>query len=70
VKYVRRADGRDAIADDMPPATRAVLLLIEHANQRRDAGLSLPCRCRECVGHRGAVRCTVLADGTLAVESA
>jgi hypothetical protein len=48
VKYIRRADGRPAIADDMPPSTRAVVFLIEHANQRRDDGLSLPCPCVEC----------------------
>lgn len=71
MKYVRCADGTEAIADDMPPATRAVLLLIEHANQRRDDGLPLPCPCRECVRHRGVVRCTSSADGrTLIVEPA
>lgn len=71
MKYVLRADGGEAIADDMPPAARALLLLIEHANQRRDDGLPLPCTCCECEQHRGAVRCTSSADGrTLIVESA
>jgi len=71
VKYIQRADGADAIADDMPPSTRAIALLLEHANQRRDDGLPLPCPCRECERHRGAVRCSASADGrTLIVESA
>jgi len=70
LKYVSRADGTEAVLDDMPTATRAVLLLVEHANQRRDDGLSLPCPCRECERHRRAVRCTSSADGkTLIVES-
>jgi len=63
MKYVTRADGSDALLDDMPPAARAVLLLIEHANQRRDGGLPLPCPCSECEHHRRAVRCTSSADG-------
>jgi hypothetical protein len=70
MKYVTRDDGREAIPDDAPPVARAVLLLLEHANQRRDAGLALPCTCRECGHHRAAVRCVILDDGTLAVESA
>jgi hypothetical protein len=71
VKYVQRADGAEAIADDMPPTVRAVALLLEHANQRRDDGLDLPCPCGECLRHRDAVRCTASADGrTLIVESA
>lgn len=71
MRYIRRADGRDAIPDDMPPATRAVAFLLEHANQRRADGLPLPCPCAECLGHRGAVRCTKSADGqTLIVEPA
>jgi hypothetical protein len=71
VKYVQRSDGAEAIADDMPPTVRAVALLLEHANQRRDDGLDLPCPCDECLRHRGAVRCTSSADGrTLIVESA
>jgi hypothetical protein len=71
VKYIERADGTEAIADDMPPTTRAVVLLLEHANQRRDDGLPLPCPCAECFRHRGAVRCTSSADGlTLIVEPA
>ena len=70
MKYVERADGTEAVLDDMPPATRAVLLLVEHANQRRDAGLPVPCPCRECERHRRAIRCTSSADGkTLIVES-
>jgi hypothetical protein len=70
MRYVRRADGHEAIPDDMPPSTRAVAFLIEHANQRRDDGLPLPCPCHECGVHRGAVRCTTSADGrTLIVES-
>jgi hypothetical protein len=70
MKYVSRADGAEAVLDDMPPATRAVLLLIEHANQRRDQGLSVPCPCRECERHRRTVRCTSSPDGkTLIVET-
>ncbi len=70
MKYARRVDGAEAILDDMPPATRAVLLLLEHANQRRDDGLPLPCPCCECARHRGAVRCSTSPDGkTLIVES-
>jgi hypothetical protein len=66
VRYVRRADGRAAIADDMPPTVRAV-----HANRRRNDGLALSCPCRECVRHRGAVRGIASADGrTLVVEPA
>jgi len=69
MKYVQRADGTEAVLDDMPPAVRAVLLLVEHANQRRDDGLPLPCLCRECERHRAAVRGTSSADGkTLIVE--
>ena len=68
MRYVSGADGREAIADDMPPATRAVAYLIEHANRRRDDGLPLPCPCSECVSYRGAVRCTKTADGTLIIE--
>jgi len=71
MRYVECTDGSEALADDMPPAARAFLLLVEHANQRRDDGLPLPCPCRECARHRGAVRCTSSADGrTLIVESA
>jgi hypothetical protein len=71
VRYVQRANGNEAIADDMPPAVRAVALLLEHANQRRDDGLPLPCHCGECERHRSAVRCMSSADGkTLIVESA
>ena len=70
MKYVQCADGGEAIADDMPPAARAVLLLVEHANQRRDDGLPLPCPCVECTRHRGAVRCTSSADGrTVIIEA-
>lgn len=68
MRYVEGDDGRPAIPDDMPPSTRAVAYLIEHANQRRDGGLPLPCPCGECVRHRGAVRCTKSADGTLIIE--
>jgi hypothetical protein len=70
VRYVSRDNGADVVVDDMPPSTRAVALLLEHANRRRAEGLSLPCACDECRRHRGAVRCWILADGTLAVESA
>jgi hypothetical protein len=71
VKYSRRADGREAIADDMPPTTRAIVFLLEHANGRRDAGLALPCACAECQRHRAGLRCTTSPDGrTLIVESA
>ena len=70
MKYIRCADGTDAIADDMPPVTRAVLLLLEHANERRDNGLPLPCPCWECARHRRGVRCTASADcRTLIVEA-
>jgi hypothetical protein len=64
-------DGAPVIADDLPPSTRAVAFLLEHATQRRKGGLPLPCPCAECVGHRAAVRCTIGADGrTVIVESA
>lgn len=63
MRYICRADGGEAFLDDMPPAVRAVAFLVEHANQRRDDGLPLPCPCRECVWHRGAVRCTSSPDG-------
>ena len=69
MRYVVRADGANVVVDDMSPSTRAVALLLEHANWRRAEGLSLPCGCAECQRHRGAVRCRILADGTLAVES-
>jgi hypothetical protein len=70
MRFSRRSDGREAVADDMPPVTRSVLLLLEHANQRRDDGLPLPCPCEECQRHRGAVRCSGSADGrTLIVEA-
>ena len=70
VKYMRRAGGGEAIADDMPPATRAAALLIEHANQRRDNGLPLPCACRECEHFRGVIRCFSSRDGkTLIIEA-
>jgi hypothetical protein len=71
MKYIRHVDGGRAIADDMPPVVRAVAFLLEHANQRRDDGLALPCPCGECERHRGAVRCTASPDGrTLIVEPA
>jgi hypothetical protein len=70
MRYVQRGDGREAIPDDMPPSTRAVAFLLEHANRRRDDGLSLPCPCSECVIRRGAVRCSKAADGTLVIEPA
>ena len=71
MRYIERDNGAEAIADDMPPVARAVALLLEHANRRRDDGLPLPCPCGECLRHRGAVRCTASADGrTLIVESA
>jgi hypothetical protein len=69
MKYVTRRDGGPAIADDMNPGTRAILLLVEHANARRDAGLALPCLCAECDRHRASIRCTKAADGTLIVEA-
>ena len=66
-----RTDGGAAILDDMPPSTRAIAFLLEHANQRRDDGLPLPCPCVECVTHRGGIRCTSSLDGTtLIIESA
>jgi hypothetical protein len=69
LRHVERADGGQAIADDLPPVARAVAMLLEHANQRRDDGLPLPCLCGECQRHRGAARCTSSADGrTLIVE--
>jgi hypothetical protein len=70
MRYVQRADGHEAIPDDMPPSTRAAAFLIEHANRRRDDRLPLPCPCSECVGHRGAVRCSKLPDGALVIEPA
>jgi hypothetical protein len=71
MKYVERADGTEAVLDDMPPATRAVLLLVEHANRRRDNGLPLPCTCGECERQRRAVRCTSSPNGrTLIIEAA
>jgi hypothetical protein len=71
MRFIERADGGAAIADDMPPVVRAVALLLEHANQRRDDGLPLPCPCGECLRHRGAVRCSASPDGkTLIVEPA
>ena len=63
-------DGAPVIADDLPPSTRALAFLLEHATQRRAGGLPLPCPCLECVGHRGAVRCSKMADGTLVIEPA
>jgi hypothetical protein len=63
MRYVRSADGREAIPDDLPPSTRAVAFLLEHATQRREGGLPLPCPCPECLGHRATVRCTKSADG-------
>jgi hypothetical protein len=69
MKYVTRRDGGPAIADDMNPGTRAILLLLEHANARRAAGLALPCRCAECARHRTAIRCTTAPDGTLIIEA-
>jgi hypothetical protein len=70
VRFVQKADGTPAIADDMPTATRAILLLIEHANQRRHDGLPGPCGCGECTRHRAAVRCTKSADGTTLIVEA
>lgn len=71
MRFVQRADGTRAMADDMPPTVRAVALLLEHANHRRDDGLLLPCPCRECDHHRRGVFCSSSADGrTLIVESA
>lgn len=55
MKYVQRADGAEAVADDMPPHVRAFAFLIEHANQRRDDRLPLPCPCRECESNREAL---------------
>lgn len=70
MRFVQRADGSEAIADDMPPSTRAVVFLIEHANLRRSDGLPLPCPCDECVRHRGAIRCTTAPDGcTLIIQA-
>ncbi len=71
MKYVQRADGAEALPDDMPPTTRAIAFLIEHANRRRDLGLPLPCSCQECGRHRGSIRCTSSPDGrTLIIEDA
>jgi hypothetical protein len=70
MKYVARADGTEAVLDDMPPGARAILLLVEHANQRREAALPVPCQCCECERHRRTIRCTSSSDGkTLIVES-
>ena len=71
MKFFQRSDGGAVIADDMPPVVRAVAMLLEHANQRRDNGLCLPCPCGECDRHRVAVRCIPSADRrTLIVEPA
>jgi hypothetical protein len=70
MKHVQRDDGREAIPDDMPPGLRAVAFLLEHATQRRDEGLPLPCPCRQCEGRRLGLRAVVLEDGTLAIEEA
>ena len=68
MKHTRRADGTAAVADDMPPAVRVIALLIEHANDRLDAGLALPCPCGECAGHRESIVCTYSAtDGSLVI---
>jgi hypothetical protein len=69
MKYITRDNGQEAIADDMAPTVRAVALLIEHANRRRDNRLPLPCCCGECERYRRHMRCTVLEDGTLAIEA-
>jgi hypothetical protein len=55
VKYVRRGDGREAIPDDMSPRLRAFAFLLEHANERRDDQLPLPCPCDECEVNRDAL---------------
>jgi hypothetical protein len=69
VKYITRDNGQEAVADDMPPTVRAVALLIEHANRRRNNRLPLRCCCGECEHYRGHIRCTVLENGTLAIEA-
>ncbi len=48
MKYVSRADGAEAIADDMPPLARAFSLILEHCHAREDAGLGFYCSCDEC----------------------
>ena len=71
MKCVRCADGRPAVADDMPPAARAIALLLEHVHARRGAGLPLPCPCVECARHREAIVYSRSADGTaLLIEAA
>lgn len=55
MRYVRCRDGREAIPDDMPPSVRAFAFLLEHANQRRDDRLPLPCPCSECDSNRVAL---------------
>jgi len=52
MKYVHRADGTEANADDMPPLVRAFAFLVEHAAQRRKDGLLVPCSCDECEANR------------------
>ena len=56
----------------MPPVARAIALLVERSNQRRDDGLPLPCPCRGCCKlHSNAGRCTSTADSRkLIVEAA
>jgi hypothetical protein len=70
VKYVLRRDGADAIADDMAPHVRAFAFLVEHANQRRDDRLPLPCPCIECGRHRASIRLVAGPGETLIVEPA
>ncbi len=54
MKHIFR-DGQPAVPDDMPPNVRALAFLLEHANNRKDDGLPLPCPCAECEGHRQAL---------------
>jgi hypothetical protein len=35
MRHARCGDGTAPIADDVPPPARAVLMLVEHAHQRR-----------------------------------
>ena len=55
-KTIIKANGAEAIADDMSPRLRAFALLLEHAHQREAAHLPVPCTCGECLGHRATLR--------------
>lgn len=70
MKYIRRDDGGEAVADDMRPHVRAFAFLVEHANQRRDDRLPLPCPCRACDVRRASVRIVAGPGNSLVVGPA